>query len=154
MNIGIIVYSETGNTLALCEQARDILTGYGQTVTLAKITCNDIKLDRTLRDAPAADRYDLVILGTPVQGFSLPVPVQDYLARATFAQGVKLGVLVTQYFKADWLGGTRTVRQAVAALARFEPVFYGAGIVHVRSRKRDEQVNAAMRALTNFEGKF
>lgn len=154
MNIGIIVYSETGNTLALCEQARDILTGYGQTVTLARITVNDVKLDRSLRDAPVADRYDLVILGTPVQGFSLPVPVKEYLARATFAQGVKLGVLITQYFKADWLGGTQTLKQALAAFARFNPVFYGSGIVHVRSRKRDEQINAAMRALTNFEGKF
>ncbi len=154
MNIGIIVYSETGNTLALCEQARDILTGYGQNVTLARITVHDVKLDRTLRDAPAAGQYDLVILGTPVQGFSLPVPVREYLARAEFADGVKLGVLITQYFKADWLGGKQTLKQARDAFARFHPVFYGAGIVHVRSRKRDQQINAAMRAVTNFEGKF
>jgi len=154
MNIGIIVYSETGNTLALCEQARDILTGYGQNVTLDRITVNDIKLDRALRDAPASNRYDLVILGTPVQGFSLPGPVREYLARVTFADGVKLGVLITQYFKADWLGGNQTLKQALAAFARFHPVFYGAGIVHVRSRKRDAQINQAMRTLTNFEGKF
>lgn len=151
MKIGIIVYSETGNTLALCERARDILSGDGLDVTLVRLEADILGDARSLRGLPPAEHYDLVILGTPVHGFSLPVPVQQYLARAKFREGVRYGVLVTQFFKADWLGGTRTVSQAVAALARFHPVVYGTAIVHVRSRRKDEQVNAAMRALTKIE---
>ncbi|MCK7492305.1 MAG: hypothetical protein MZW92_12420 [Comamonadaceae bacterium] len=44
------------------------------------------------------------------------MPVQDYLARATFREGVKLGVLITQYFEKDWLGGSQTLKQALAAV--------------------------------------
>ncbi|MFA5007020.1 MAG: hypothetical protein WC509_06110 [Candidatus Izemoplasmatales bacterium] len=151
MKIGIIFYSETGNTLGVCERARDILAGDGLDVAFIRLKADVVGNARSLRGLPPAQDYDLVILGTPVHGFSLPIPVQQYLARAQFKEGVRLGVLATQFFKADWLGGTRTVNQAVAALSRFHPDVFGTAIVHVRSRRRDEQVNAAMRALTKIE---
>jgi len=154
MNIGIVVYSETGNTLALCERARDLFAADGHDVTLARITADVSGGVRTLRDAPDASACDLVLLGTPVQAFSLPLPVRQYLLDATFREGVRFGILVTQFFKADWLGGTRTVKQAAALVARCHPLFYGSAIVHVRSRRRNDQINAAMRTLTNLEGKF
>jgi len=153
MNIGIVVYSETGNTLSLCEQAKEAFEASGHSVTLTRLLVRDIRNDRTLVSVPSARGFDLVVLGTPVQGFSLPEPVVDYLSRIDFPAGQRIGILVTQYFLRDWLGGTRTVRQAVGLLARFHPDVYATGIVHWRSKQRAAQIAASVGRIVNPEGR-
>jgi hypothetical protein len=120
-------------------------------VRLEEITVYNIASDKTLKDIPSMEGYDILILGTPVQGFSLPVPVQDYLKRTEIPKRQKLGVLMTQYFKVGWLGGNHTMRQLLSAVAYANPDLYGYGIVHWSSRRRETQIKDLVKILTNIE---
>jgi multimeric flavodoxin WrbA len=151
MKIGIIVYSETGHTRQVALEIKKVLELANHQVRLEEITVYNIASDKTLKDIPSMEGYDILILGTPVQGFSLPVPVQDYLKRTEIPKRQKLGVLMTQYFKVGWLGGNHTMRQLLSAVAYANPDLYGYGIVHWSSRRRETQIKDLVKILTNIE---
>ncbi len=151
MKIGIVLYSETGHTLEVGNHLKNTFENLGHQVNLDQIQVRNITTDKTLTHLPEVKGYDVLLFGTPVQGFSLPVPVQDYLKKVQFPKHQKLGVFITEYFKVAWLGGNNTMKQLLSAIAYSEPNLYGHGFVHWSSKKRHEQIDDTIKKLTNLE---
>ena len=84
MNIGIIVYSKTGNTLSVAERIKDSLTQRGCQVSLEHFSAETEGTHPNkivhLTAAPDPAGYDLLIFGAPVQAFSLDPAMKHYLS--------------------------------------------------------------------------
>ncbi|NCC75880.1 MAG: flavodoxin family protein, partial [Clostridia bacterium] len=118
MNIGLIVYSYTGNTLSVADKLKDQLQAQGHTATIERVHASNEnpqknRLDKTgsLTQAPDPAPYDALILAAPVNGFSLAKVMQDYLASCPGLAGKPVRLFVTHHFPKAWLGGSQTIRQ-------------------------------------------
>jgi len=113
MNIGIIVFSKTGNTLSVAEKLRDTLLETGHKVALKQVTAsNDVERDpkkTVLTNPPSADGYDMLVFATPVYGGRLPAAMQAYLQGITSLEGKLVAGFVTQAFPFAWMGGNQTI---------------------------------------------
>ncbi|MBE0600484.1 MAG: flavodoxin family protein, partial [Firmicutes bacterium] len=97
MKIGMIVYSETGNTLAVAQRVAETLTAAGHTTEIRQVAIEKgEKADSPvkLKDVPSADGFDLLIFGTPVQAFSLCRGMTLYLKQLNLPKGVPVGCYV------------------------------------------------------------
>ncbi len=149
MKVGILCYSETGHTLYACEALAGAFRAAGHAVQLAQITVHDIKTDRSLKDIPAADGYDYLVIGTPVQGGTPPPPVQTYLRQIRLPPGQPVGILITQFFPWNCLGGTKTLSAVAAILSCNDADIRASGIIHWSSRKRAHQLAAAIETIVD-----
>ena len=115
MNIGIIVYSQTGHTLEVAEKLKDRLIGEGHSVKLEQVTVVGVRTPQTrefeLETQPDAGSYDAIVFGSAVEGFSLSPVLSRYLSSLGTLQGKKVACLVTEFFPYPWMGGNRATRQ-------------------------------------------
>lgn len=83
MKIGIVVFSKTNHTFSVAEKLNQRLANKGHDVTLARIEgLNTEPRDKgpvNFTTIPNIEGYDVLILGTPVWGFSLPAAMKEYL---------------------------------------------------------------------------
>ncbi len=91
MNIGIILYSHTGNTLSVGEKIRDpVLNRAIRAAKNAFTLENDdpnSKAPLRLVSAPDISGYDAVIFGAPVHAFSLCHAMKAYLSQLPRIEG-------------------------------------------------------------------
>ncbi|MBN1776559.1 MAG: flavodoxin family protein [Clostridiales bacterium] len=154
MNIGIIVYSETGNTLSVAGKIAETLTAAGHTAEVRQVTIE--KREKTdasvrLKDIPSVDGFDLLIFGAPVQAFSLCAQMALYLKQLPDIGGLPVGCFLTQGLSKKWMGGNRaynTMRKRLLAKGSAEPVRIGH--VHWRSEERDEQIADTVSRAAKF----
>lgn len=113
MNIGIIVFSKTGNTLSVAEKLRDTLLETGHKVALEQVTAsNGVERDPkkiVLTNPPSAQGYDMLVFAAPVYGGRLPAVMQVYLQDLPSLEGKLLAGFVTQAFPFPWMGGKQTI---------------------------------------------
>jgi hypothetical protein len=153
MNIGIIIYSQTGNTLAVAEKMKETLVAAGHTAEIRQITV--VKQERAdapvqLQDIPAVEGFDALIFGAPVQAFSLCRAMKLYLKQLPSIRGVPVACYVLQGLPKNWMGGNgayRTIRNICRAKGS-EPVRIGH--VHWRSDERDAQIADAVSGAAKF----
>jgi flavodoxin len=156
MKIGLIIYSQTGNTLSVARKIEEKLIAANQTATLEKIKIEgDAKPgDKNIKfeSIPDTTQYDAIIFGSPVQAFSLSAPMSAYLSQLKSLQGKKIALLVTQHFPFPWMGGNRAVRQMKKLCESKGAEISGSGIVnwHKASRQQliDEVVDRLYRLFT------
>ncbi len=151
MNIGLIVYSETGNTLSVAQKLEQALKTAGHTVTLEKIEADkDPKTGMVsrLRSAPAVDVYDAVVFASPVQAFSLAKGMSAYLAQISSLSGKKAACFITKQLKANWMGGTKAIRQITAACKEKGADVTLNGIICWSSENREAQIDEVVRRLS------
>ena len=114
MNIGIIVFSKTGNTLSVAEKLRDRLLEMGHKAALEKVMAsNDLEMDPkrvTLTNAPSTQGYDMLVFAAPVYGGRLPAVMQVYLQEIPSLEGKLAAGFVTQAFPFPSWGGNQTIR--------------------------------------------
>jgi len=151
MKIGIIYYSETKHTEQVCLGLKDALEIQGHDVTLEEVKVFDIKTDKRISFSPSINGYDLIVFGTPVQGFSLPIPMQYYLKSLTLPQKQKIEIIITQYFKIAWLGANHTIRQILDILRPAQPDLCNTAIVHWSSKRRTDQIVTAIKRLSEID---
>lgn len=149
MKIGLIVYSETGNTLSVAQKLEQALKTSGHAVTLAKIEADrDQKTGAiAFKATPAVDAYDVVIFASPVQAFSLAKGMGMYLAQLSSLSGKKVACFVTQHLKKDWMGGNHAIKQITAACKAKGADISQSGIVHWSSETRDAQIDEVIRKM-------
>ncbi|HOP12098.1 MAG TPA: NAD(P)H-dependent oxidoreductase [Oscillospiraceae bacterium] len=150
MNIGVIVYSETGNTLSVAKKLEQALKTAGHAVTLAKIEADrDPKTGVvTFKSKPAIDAYDTVIFASPVQAFSLARPMKLYLDQISALSGKKAACFVTQGLKKDWMGGSHAIRQIKSACKVKGADIALTGIVHWSCADHDVQIDEVVQKLS------
>jgi menaquinone-dependent protoporphyrinogen IX oxidase len=154
MNIGIILYSNTGNTLSVGEKIKEALLAKGHTVRLERISAENeaspVKGPIRLTAIPDPSPYDAVIFGGPVVGAQLSPFMKEYLTRLPALQGKKVACFVTQHFKLKWMGSTRAVKQITRAVEQKGAPLVASGIVQWSSELRDEQISQVAESLSRI----
>lgn len=154
MNIGIIYYSQTGNTRSVAERIKEQLTTRGHNVTLDEVLVEGAAspgpVPVTLTRAPSVESYDAVILGAPVQAFSLCKPMKAYLPRMGSLQGKKAACFVTKHIGNNWTGGNGAVRAMKKALESSGGEFAGFEIIHWSAPDRDTRIASSAARLAGL----
>jgi NAD(P)H dehydrogenase (quinone) len=143
MDIGLIVYSQTGNTYSVATNLQEKLSTAGHSVTLERIeVVGEVSPGQAVqfKTLPDASKYDALVFGSPVQAFSLCQAMVAYLKQVPSLQGKKVACLVTQAFPYPWLGGNRAIRQMKRACDSKGATVCGSGIVNWMKKRREQQI--------------
>jgi hypothetical protein len=143
MNIGMIVYSQTGNTWSVAQKLQEKLSAAGHTVTIERIeVIGEVSPGQPVRFSatPNPQPYDALVFGSPVQAFSLCQAMVGYLKQVAPLQGKAIACLITQAFPFPWLGGNRAVRQMTRMCKAAGADVCGSGIVNWMKKERDQQI--------------
>ncbi len=142
MNIGIIVFSKTGNTLSVAEKLRDRLIEMGRKAALEKVMAsNDLEMDPkrvTLTNAPSTQGYDMLVFAAPVYGGRLPAVMQVYLQEIPSLEGKLAAGFVTQAFPFPSWGGNQTIRGMEKLVQAKGGKLSATGVVNWRSPDKRE----------------
>ena len=113
MKVGIVLYSQTGNTQRVIDDLRVKLEARGIQVEVHSI------LPATAADAQsrpeAAPPLDgssscqLWVVAAPVQGWAPAKPMTEFLKSAAFPAGSRAVLLVTQGFWFPWFGANQSI---------------------------------------------
>jgi menaquinone-dependent protoporphyrinogen IX oxidase len=148
MNIGIIVYSQTGNTREVCEMLKERLVGKGHAVALDPITVVGGRTPKTrefeLEGKPTVDAYDAVVFASSVEAFSLCPVMSRYLKQVGSLQGKQVACLVTQQFPYPWMGGSRAIKQMKKACQSMGGAIRATGIVNWAKSRREATMAGAV----------
>lgn len=154
MNVGIIVYSCTGNTMSVAQKLEQALRDRGHEASIVRVepTHNDPRASGPikLKTAPAVSSYDAVIFASPVHAFSLAPVMKLYLSQVSSLAGKKVSCFVTQHLKQSWLGGNRAIRQIKAACKEKGGDIMASGIVNWSGRLRNQQIDDIVSRLSAF----
>ena len=148
MNISIIVYSETKNTFSVAQKLKTTFEEKGDTVKLIELLVHDTKRNKKLVSIPTVPPCDVLILATPVQGFSAALPMKEFLKKSTISSKQKVFLVITQYFKKSWLGGNQALKQMKKLLLPVDANVEREVDIHWSSKNRDIQIEEAITQLS------
>jgi len=152
MNIGIVVYSRTGNTYSVALRLRDKLLELGHCANIERIAPVDEKqadIKKIRFDAlPALDAYEALVFCSPVQGFSLSAVMSAYLTQITSVGYKKTVCFVTKGLRSAWTGGNRSIASMKRALASSGAIVCATGIVSWSSKRRDDDITEMVERLS------
>lgn len=119
MRTGIIVYSNTGNTLKAAMRLLEALRAKGREAELLQVKTADPHPEKNmgsvqLTDKPSPDSYDRLVFAAPVWAFNLCGVMKAYLAGLGSLKGKQVSLFVTHQLPLPWMGGTKAVRQMKA----------------------------------------
>jgi len=154
MNIGIILYSETGNTYSVSQKLKEKLVKTGHSVNIerlkvigkAKPGVKDIQFE----SLPDIEPYDALVFGSPVQAFSLSSAMTAYLSQIKSLQDKKAAFLVTQYFPFPWLGGNRAIGQMKKICETKGATVCGTAVVNWSKPTREKQIIEMVEKLSKL----
>lgn len=150
MNIGLIVYSQTGNTLSVIETLRSKLAAAGHSATVERIEIEGKYAPGQpvqLKTTPDPTPYDALVLAAPVQAFSLVGVIKPYLGKVGSIAGKPVACLTTQAFPYAWMGGNRAIRQMKALVEANGATVRGSGIVNWSRKTREQQIQEVTDSL-------
>lgn len=156
MNIGIVVYSRTGNTESVARKIMDTLISSGHQVTYLKIEIEGeikgIKRDVKFINLPDIKPYDAIIFATYVEAFSLSQVMSAYLKKVDDLTGKKAACLTTQFFPYKWMGGNHAHKQMRALLTAKGAEFLGGYDVNWKKKDfgRKERIRFAVDKISNL----
>lgn len=146
MKIGIIVYSQTGNTLSVAEKLKERLTQRGDSAEILRVVAEgddyQSKTPFRLVEMPDPLGFDAVVFASPVQAFSLAQVMVLYFRQMPAPDADKVLFFTTQHLKKPWLGANHAIRQARALLLEKGTLLAASGSVQWTSEKREEQIIA------------
>jgi len=152
MNIGVIVYSWSGNTLSVAEELKERLAGAGHTVNLEQVTVVGER-ERGAREFKLATKpdvapYEAVVFGAAVEAFSLSAVLKAYLKTLASLSGKKVVCLVTQQFPYPWMGGNRAIRQMKKLCEGKGAAVVGSAVVNWATSRREKTKAEAVDRLS------
>jgi menaquinone-dependent protoporphyrinogen IX oxidase len=97
MKIGIIVFSQTGNTHSVALRLKEQLSAAGHSANVERVEISG-ELGRgatnfQLKTRPEVDPYDALVFGAPVMAFSLSPVMTSYLEQIASLQNRKVACL-------------------------------------------------------------
>lgn len=152
MKIGIIVYSQTGNTLSVAEKLKEKLGQEGHSAKIERVTVAGGRKSGErrfqLEVQPEVGQYDALVFGSAVEAFSLSPVLRSYLAGVDSIQGKQVACLVTQFFPYPWMGGNRAIRQMRRICESKGASVCGSAIVNWAGSRRAKTTAQAIEDLT------
>lgn len=153
MNIGVVVYSQTGNTLSVAHLLAEKLSSLGHTVNLDTIEAaspskpgEEVQLVKT----PDISIYEGLVLAAPVHAFSLSQPMLQYVESIESLDSKTVALLMTQHFPFPWMGGNRALRQFRQVCQQKGAVILGGGIINWSHPRRDQTIQATVGKLVDL----
>jgi NAD(P)H dehydrogenase (quinone) len=145
MNIGIIVYSQTGNTLSVATKLQEKLKSTGHHAGLERIVAVD-PLQKSVDSIrfpslPSLSGYDALVFAAPVQAFSLNPVMKAYLSRLEPLNNRKIACFVTMQFPAAWMGGNQAIGIIKDSLQKNHGAVSGTGVICWSNKKRDQIID-------------
>ena len=154
MNIGILVYSYTGNTMNVAEKIKQKIESNGDTAAIERVTA--INGDPNggqpieLKDIPNIQKYDKLVVGAPINGLSLCKAIKKYLNNHATFKNKEVNCFVTEHFKHSFMGGRQGIKQMLRIITSRGGSVQNTAIVHWSSPDRDAQIKAAAAAMAQI----
>ena len=142
MRIGLIVYSQTGNTRHVVDRLASQLEANGHTAEVLPITVTGVVQRGTfdLVDPPNPAGLDGYVFAGQVQGFALSRVMKRYLSGLSGPVSGPVAIVVTEHFPRPWMGGNRAVKAMIRELSRLGAASRGSLIVHWGRDDREQQI--------------
>ncbi|MBI9105731.1 MAG: flavodoxin family protein [Spirochaetales bacterium] len=154
MNIGIIVYSQSGNTASVCEKIKNSLeaAGHMPTIDMIEISGNPEKgfASITIEKAPDPSAYDGIVFASPVQAFSLALPMNKYMSTITGLSGKTIVCFVTKQLPFKWTGGSHALSQMSKSCSRAGSKPVGTEMVIWSSKHREADIDVSAAKITGL----
>ena len=142
MKIGIIVYSQTGNTYSVAEKLKAKLMASGHSANVERITLVSGEKDgRNIQfgKLPDLTPYDGLVFAAPVQAFSLARVMAAYLKKLPSLRGKKIACFVTKGLPFAWTGGSGALGKMKKECEARGGAVGATGIVVWRGAKHSEK---------------
>jgi NAD(P)H dehydrogenase (quinone) len=154
MNIGLIIFSGTGNTRSVAVKLQEKLTTAGHAVSLEEITITGETPAQPgkfeLKQIPAVDSYDALIFGAPVQAFSLNPVMKAYMAQLPPLNGKRVALFVTKQLALVWLGGTGAIATMKKEVETRGGKVIGSEIVVWAEKKRFATIQKCIESISRL----
>ena len=157
MNIGIIIYSRTGNTNSVALKLQEKLQAAGHSAHLEQLkVAGELKpgvKEVHFEVLPAVTKYDFLVFGSPVEAFSLAPAMKSYLTQIASLKGKKVVLIITQFLRYPWMGGSHAAHQMKVICKSEGAVICGSGIINWSSPGRDQQIISCVDELNSIINK-
>jgi len=153
MKIGIIVHSNTGNTLSVAKRLEKTFSENGHRAKVKKLKLpEDFKpgsSDIEFLSVPSLDKYDCLVFGSPVEAFSLSAVMVKYLKeKAPSLKGRKGLLYVTKALPFNWTGGNRAIKQMKKLVSAKGGKVMETGIVVWKEKHREGRIADVVERFT------
>ena len=148
MKIGIVLFSETGNTYSVARKIKENFKKHE--VNIEKIEIKRLSKDRSkfkITYAPKIDCYDLVIFGSFTEGFKLTPVMKEYLESLDL-KDKKTIIFITHFFPFKFLGGNSTLKEFANIINNKSGQVLTKGIINWSSKKRGLEI---LDLINNFK---
>lgn len=154
MNIGMIVYSETGNTYFVALKLKDKLAKSGHSVTIERIeatgTVRPGAKNLVLKNSPEVDKYDALVFAAPVMAFSLSPVMKLYLTNLPSLKNKKIACFVTKQLPFYWTGGHQAIKWIGKTCESKGGEISSSGVVVWSSKQRDKNITEVIERLNRL----
>ena len=154
MNIGICVYSQTGNTASVAKEIEKKLSAADHNVKIEMITVEGEvkpgKSDYQFKTVPDLGKYDVLVFGSPVQAFSLSSVMSSYLKQIESLQNKKVACFLTKGLPFNWTGGNRAIRQMRKICEGKNAEIFDTGIIKWVAKRREKDIDEIVNRLSRF----
>lgn len=154
MNIGIIIYSQTGNTSSVALKLKEKLSAVGHSVGIERIEISGELGPRAtnfqLKTKPDVDKYDALVFGAPVQAFSLSPAMKSYLSQIASLKSKKVACFVTKHLPFYWTGGNQAINKMKKICESKDGKVCGSGMVIWSSARRDQKITEVIDRLSRL----
>jgi NAD(P)H dehydrogenase (quinone) len=153
MRIGIIVYSQTGNTFSVAQKLKEKLTAGGHSVNIERLTTVGGETDPArakIEKLPDLGGYDALVFAAPVQAFSLSRVMAGYMKQLPSLQGRKVACFVTKGLPFAFTGGNSAISLLKKGVESRGGTVAGTGIVYWSNKDRDNQINDVVEKLSKL----
>jgi flavodoxin len=138
MKNALIVYSKTGNTLAVAKRLNEVLDYELLCITALSDDPNQTFV--SLVDTPDVSVYPHIIFAAQTHAFRLSKVMQAYLNQIENLKGKTVDLLVTHYFPFAFLGGNQTIKQMKKMVELKGGVVEKTFCINWRSKKREQTI--------------
>ncbi len=154
MNIGIIFYSQTGNTYSVALELKEKLSTAGHSVNIERVIpagdaqpgAKNLQFESRLE----VDTYDALVFGAPVEAFSLSPVMKSYLTQVASLKGKKVACFVTKALPFYWTGGSRATAQMKKICESKDATVCGTGIVIWMGKRREKKIADVVEKLSRL----
>ena len=153
MTIGIVVHSHTGHTLSVARRLAEELSASGHAVTLEPLEtvgpANPSAETAALKSPPPIDPYDVLVLGSPVNGGRMSGAMRSYLDQIPSLEGKRVAILLTHLLPHAW-GARQTIEQMTEVCESKGATVIGTADVRWSSLRRRRQIAEAVQKLSEL----
>lgn len=154
MNIGIISYSQTGNTKSVAEALKEKLSANGHTVSLEQVVpqgeVTPGMKEVNFKEKPDVSQFEGIVFASPVQAFRLAAPMKAYLSGIGPLKDKRIGCFVTKQLPWKWTGGNKALKQMKKLCGSQEGTVLGEEIIFWSSDEKEEMIKNCVERLAGL----